>query len=56
MSKTKPVSFRLPSKYVVFLDHLAADMNRDRTKVLIEMLDVYLKNYLKRSNPPSSGL
>jgi hypothetical protein len=47
MPRTKPVSFRLPSKFVVFLDTVAAEMESDRTAVLIEMLEVYLASYLR---------
>jgi hypothetical protein len=47
MAKKRPVSFRLPSKYVVFLDTVAAELESDRTAVLIKMLDVYLNNYLR---------
>jgi hypothetical protein len=42
----KPVSFRIPSKYVVFLDALAADQGGDRTKVLVQILDRCLQAYL----------
>jgi len=45
--KAKPVSFRIPSKYIVFLDMLAADKGTDRTKVLINVLDQYLQHYLR---------
>lgn len=48
MSNTKPVSFRIPSKYIVFLDHLAADSKSDRTKILIRMLEAYLTSYLNQ--------
>jgi len=47
MAKKRPVSFRLPSKYVVFLDAVAAESQSDRTAVLIQMLDVYLAGYLR---------
>ncbi len=50
MPKNKPVSFRLPSKYVVFLDALAAELESDRTAVLVRMLDVYLANYLAKQS------
>jgi predicted AAA+ superfamily ATPase len=46
----KPVSFRLPSKYVVFLDAIAAENGGDRTKVLIQILEGCLKNYLSNSS------
>jgi hypothetical protein len=48
MSKNRPVSFRLPSKYVVFLDTVAAESECDRTAVLIQMLDRYLAHYLSQ--------
>ena len=54
MAKTKAVSFRLPSKYIVFLDHLAAEDKSDRTKILVQMLDVYLVGYLKRKGSAKS--
>jgi len=50
MSKTtRAVSFRLPSKYVVFLDALAQDYRLDRSKVLVRLLDGYLNQYLEHS-------
>ena len=53
---TKPVSFRLPSKYVVFLDYMAAEHQSNRTEVLTKMLDIYLTNYLRSvSQPPAVG-
>lgn len=48
MSKNKPVSFRLPSKYVVFLDTVAAELECDRTAVLLQMLERYLTHYLSQ--------
>jgi hypothetical protein len=48
MSKARPVSFRLPSKYVVFLDTVAAESESDRTAVLIQMLERYLNHYLSQ--------
>lgn len=45
--KAKPVSFRIPSKYIVYLDTLAADKGTDRTKVLITVLDQHLQTYLR---------
>lgn len=48
MSKTRPVSFRLPSKYVVFLDAVAAESESDRTAVLLQMLELYLVHYLSQ--------
>jgi predicted transcriptional regulator len=54
MSKNKPVSFRLPSKYVVFLDALAADWESDRTAVLVQMLDRYLAHYLAQQSSSQS--
>ena len=48
MTQTRPVSFRLPSKYVVFLDTLAADSESDRTAILIQMLERYLTHYLSQ--------
>jgi predicted transcriptional regulator len=54
MSKNKPVSFRLPSKYVVFLDALAADWESDRTAVLVQMLDRYLAYYLAQQSSSQS--
>ena len=50
MSKSKPVSFRLPSKYVVFLDAVAAESDSDRTAVLVQMLERYLAHYLAQSS------
>lgn len=50
MSKTRAVSFRLPSKYVVFMDALAADYQIDRSKVLVRLLDGYLQQYLSQKN------
>ncbi len=47
MSNTRAISFRIPSKYVVFIDHLAAESQTNRTAVLVKMLDVYLVNYLR---------
>lgn len=47
MPRTKPVSFRLPSKYIVFLDTVAAEMESDRTAVLVKMLELYLASYLR---------
>lgn len=50
MSNTPTVSFRLPSKYVVFLDALAHDHKLSRSQVLIRLLDACLEQYLKSSN------
>jgi hypothetical protein len=46
----KPVSFRIPSKYVVFLDSIAADQGADRTKILVKILDRCLQDYLSGRN------
>jgi hypothetical protein len=48
--KARPVSFRIPSKYIVFLDAVAADQGGDRTKVLIQILDRCLQAYLSGSS------
>lgn len=53
MSHTpRPTSFRLPSKYIVFLDMLAADYQSDRSKILVRILELYLQSYLSRSQEP----
>lgn len=52
MPRNKPVSFRLPSKYVVFLDTVAADLECDRTAALIQMLERYLAHYLSQKSRP----
>jgi hypothetical protein len=52
MSRTKPVSFRIPSKYICFLDALAYDNQTNRTGVLITLLDIWMDGYLKQKQPP----
>jgi hypothetical protein len=47
MSRALPVSFRIPSKYIVFLDVYAEDRRLNRTQALIEILDCVLNAYLK---------
>lgn len=47
MPRKLPVSFRIPSKYVVFLDVLAESRRTNRTEALIEVIDFYLDVYLK---------
>jgi hypothetical protein len=47
MSKAVPVSFRIPSKYIVFLDVYAEEKRMNRTQALIELLDCVLNAYLK---------
>lgn len=47
MAKSVPVSFRIPSKYVVFLEVFAETRRMNRTEALIEILDFYMTVYLK---------
>ena len=47
MSETRTTTFRLPSKYIVFLESLANDAESDRTKELIAILDWAMQIYLK---------
>jgi hypothetical protein len=47
MPRSVPVSFRIPSKYIVFLDIYAEEKRMNRTQALIEMLDCVLNAYLK---------
>lgn len=51
MAKTTPISFRIPSKYVVFLDALARQNQMTRTQVLIHFLEQQLQFYLKQQKP-----
>jgi len=48
MTETKTTTFRLPSKYLVFLEMLAAENDTDRSKELIQILDEALNRYLSR--------
>jgi len=48
MSETRTTTFRLPSKYIVFLESLANDAESDRTKELIAILDWAMQVYLKK--------
>jgi hypothetical protein len=51
MAKSVPVSFRIPSKYVVFLEVFAETHRVNRTEALIQILDFYMRVYLKAKNP-----
>ncbi|MGB3519229.1 MAG: hypothetical protein WBA43_22455 [Elainellaceae cyanobacterium] len=46
--ETRTTTFRLPSKYIVFLETLANDAGSDRTKELIAILDWAMQVYLKK--------
>ena len=46
--ETRTTTFRLPSKYIVFLETLAHDAGSDRTKELIAILDWAMQVYLKK--------
>lgn len=46
MAKTRTTSFRLPSSHMAFLDVLAAEAGIDRTKVLVQLLERTLRDYL----------
>lgn len=49
MTARKVISFRLQSKYVVWLESVANDQKTNRTKVLEKILDAELKKYIDRS-------
>lgn len=46
MAKTRTTSFRLPSSHMAFLDVLAAEIGSDRTKVVVQLLEKTLRDYL----------
>lgn len=50
MSETnvKATSFRLPSRHILFLDHVAKEKKSNRTAVLSQILDFAVNNYLQR--------
>ena len=48
MTAIKPTAFRLPSKYLVFLEMLATEHKSDRSKELIKILDAEVARYLSR--------
>ena len=52
MSKTPPVSFRMPHKYVVFLDSLIGSEGRSRAHVLNKIIDSALTYYLATGELP----
>lgn len=52
MPKTKPVSFRMASKYVVFLDSLVGSHGRSRAHVLSRILQMTLTHYLATGDLP----
>jgi hypothetical protein len=56
MSETRTTTFRLPSKYIVFLESLANDAGSDRTKELIAILDWAMQIYLKKPDQFTKAL
>ena len=54
MTEIKPTAFRLPSKYLVFLEMLAQENDTDRSKELIKILDEAMTRYLSQKPTASS--
>ena len=54
MTITKTTTFRLPSKYLVFLEMLATENDSDRSKELIKILEVAMIHYLSRKPTTSN--
>ncbi|HEY9910181.1 MAG TPA: hypothetical protein V6D18_21515 [Thermosynechococcaceae cyanobacterium] len=54
MSETKTTTFRLPSKYLVFLEMLGQENDSDRSKELIKILDEAMTRYLSQKPTASS--
>jgi hypothetical protein len=52
MTETPPTSFRVPSKYLVFLEMLAKQNQTNRTQELCNILDEAIARYLERNSKP----